>query len=324
MAVKTTFPEKEFIEILSNYRLGEFISSHPITSGTVQTNFFIQTTNGKFVFRYYENRSKESVAFECNLIKYLKDRDFPCPAPFKNKKGRYVGITHEKPFVLFEFIEGQHVENPNSAQKNQLIQKAAELQNLTRNYRPHNLKYRWNYNIELCRELAQKTARTINTANAREKLDWFNDELLKLNLSRSLPKGICHCDFHFSNILFKDGKIAALIDFDDANYTFLTYDLITLMNPFIPSFDWDTWSQFKKGENILDFQEARSVVAEYMNFRPLNPIEKRHLFDVYKLSILFDCIWYFERGDVNDFFERRKIDALNHLGREIFYDRLFS
>jgi len=52
--------------------------------------------------------------------------------------------------------------------------------------------------------------------------------------------------------------------------------------------------------------------------------EKKYLFDVFKLSILFDCIWFFERGDVEDFFEKRKIDYLNSLGRENFYNEIFD
>ncbi len=324
MAVKTRFSEAELIGILSNYNLGEFKSCQPITAGTVQTNFAIQTTHAKVVFRYYENRTKESVAFECCLVNYLKTRKYPCPAPFKNIRGKFVGIYQEKPFVLFEFIEGQHLENPSPEQKKQFIHKVAELQILTRNYRPRNRSYRWNYSIELCRDLAQKSVQTLNTASAREKLAWLEGELRKLNLPRSMPKGICHCDFHFSNILFKEGEFAALIDFDDANYTYLTYDLITLINPFIPAFDWNTWPQFKESDPLLDFDQDRALVAEYMRTRPLNSLEKRHLFDVLKLSILFDCIWYFDRGAAHDFYEKRKIDALNACGSDHFYRQLFS
>ena len=61
-----------------------------------------------------------------------------------------------------------------------------------------------------------------------------------------------------------------------------------------------------------------------MKHRPLNNNEKRHLFDVYKLSILIDCVWYFKRGNVSDFYEKRKIDYLNNLGREEFYDKVFK
>ena len=61
----------------------------------------------------------------------------------------------------------------------------------------------------------------------------------------------------------------------------------------------------------------------YSKYRPLGEIEKESLFDIFKLSILFDCIWYFNRGNSGDFFEKRKIDYLNRLGRENFYYYLF-
>jgi len=315
MAVKTEFSKTDLIEILSNYNLGEYKASKPFTTGAVQTNFLLQTTKGKFVFRYYENRSKDSVLFESNLIKYLKDKNYPCPAPFKNKHGKFVGTYNKKPYVIFEFIEGQHIESPNENQKSQLIRKVAELQNITKKYRPINKKHRWNYSIELCRELARKEAKKIDTANSREKLKWLENELLKLNLPKSLPKGICHCDFHFSNVLFKDDKFNALIDFDDANYTFLIFDLVGLMESGAWRYDKD---------EVLDFNEARKILTEYMKYRSLNSNEKRHLFDLYKLSILFDCVWFFARGDVNEFYEKKKIEYLDSVGRKEFYHKLFG
>jgi hypothetical protein len=56
----------------------------------------------------------------------------------------------------------------------------------------------------------------------------------------------------------------------------------------------------------------------------MGSLEKRHIFDVYKLSVLIDCLWYFRRGKAEDFFEKRKIDALNNLGREKFFGNLFE
>lgn len=324
MAVKTNFTKDEIVKIFSNYDLGVFLDFKPIAKGTVQTNFIIQTTKDKFVFRYYENRSRDSVLFEANLIKYLKDKKYPCPAPFKNKHGKIVEMFNNKPYIVFEFIDGDHIENPNKEQKKQLIKKVAELQNITKNYRPYYKKYRWNYSVELCRKLAENETKKVGTKNAKEKLKWLKSELLKLKLPKSLPKGICHCDFHFSNILFKNGKFKALIDFDDANYTFLLYDLICLIEPFVPSFDWNTWNRFKASDDVFDFKQTKKVVAEYMKYRHLDHSEKRHLFDIYKLSILIDCVWYFKRGDANDFFEKRKINYLNNFGRDKFYKEVFG
>ena len=75
---------------------------------------------------------------------------------------------------------------------------------------------------------------------------------------------------------------------------------------------------------MLDFREARKTVQEYSRYRPLGKNEQHHLFDVFKLTILFDCIWRFHRGAGHDFYEKRKIDTLNRLGRELFYHELFG
>src|ERR1017187_4225307 len=324
MAGHTAFSQTELVSILANYRLGGYRSAKPFIHGTVQTNLLLRTTQGRFVLRYYENRSRNSVLFETDVIRYLNDRPFPCPAPLKNEYGEYVGTYNGHPYVIFEFVEGRHLKHPSATQKRALIRKVAELHNLTGAYRSRYAKYRLNYDIDTCRTLARRKAKAIGTPNAKNKLKWFESELSKLSLPESLLKGICHCDFHVSNVLFKAGKFSALIDFDDANYTFLTFDLVSLIDRVIWPFDPNTWSGFKKGETILDFRAARKIISEYMKYRPLRVVEQKHLFDVFKLSILFDCVWYFARGDAEDFFERRKIEFLNALGRSEFRNRLFT
>lgn len=314
MATKTSFSDAELAMMLSDYDLGEYLASMPLTGGTVQTNILLETTRGKFVLKYYEGRSKESVLFESNLIKYLNARNYPCPALFRNKHGKFAGFYNEKSYLVFEFVEGQHIEQPTESQQDQLIEKVAELQNLTSHYRPRYTRYRWNYSVELCRELAGKAAERLNSDDAQAKLKWLEGALAQLRLPKFLPKGICHCDFHFSNVLFKDEKFVALLDFDDANYTFLLFDLVGL----IESAAW----RYALDE-VINFSETRKVVAKYQKYRLLNDTERRHLFDVLKLSILFDCVWYFGRGESSDFFEKRKIDFLNEVGREHFYRQLF-
>ncbi len=324
MAGHTDIPRTAIVSILANYHLGGYRSAKPFLHGTVQTNLLLRTTRGRFVLKYYENRSRNKVLFEIDLLRYLTDRHYPCPAPFPNIHGEYVGAYKGKPYAIFEFVEGRHLEHPSATQKRALIRKVAELHNLTKAYRSRYAKYSHCYGIDRCRTLAQGKARAIGTSNAKNKLKWFESELSKLRLPKSLPKGVCHCDFHFSNVLFKNGKFNALIDFDDANYTFLTFDLVALIDAVAWFFDHSTWPNFKKGETILDFREARKIISEYLKYRPLRVVEQKHLLDVLKLSILFDCIWRFQRGDAEDFFEKRKIEFLNALGRSEFYNRLFA
>lgn len=323
MTSKTRLLGIDFEGILSDYNLGRYEQSKRLTSGAVQTSYLLRTSRGKFVLKYYENRPKGSVLFESNLLKYLKGNNYPCPVPCNSDYGKSVGTYNEKPYIIFEFLEGHNIRFPNERQKRQLIRKVAELHKITRGYIPRYKKFRLNYSIEHCSQLARKKAYEVDTVDAIKKVRWLESELSKLILPRSLPKGICHCDLGFSNVLFKNGKFKALIDFDDANYTFLAFDLANWVNPFINSFTWSTWSNFAKETPPLEFSKSRILVSIYTKYRQLNHDEKLHFFDLLKLSVLFDCIWYFARGNAADFYEKRKIEYLNSMGRENFYRNLF-
>ena len=315
MAVKTAFTKGALQRIISAYDLGDLSGFKPITRGTVETNILLNTSKGKCVFRYYENRSKGAVLFESSLIGHLKNRHYPCPGMLKDKHGEYVGMYKGKPFAIFEFAEGKHVEHPTDKQRKQLITKVAELHKITRGYRPAHMEHRLHYNVDACRRLARGAAKRPGTSTARRKLAWIENALSELKLPRSMPQGVCHGDFHFSNVLYKDGRFNALLDFDDANYTYLLFDLWGLI-------EYAAWQHDR--DKIINFNKARKIVREYTKHRPLNRIEERHLFDVYKLGILFDAIWYFGRGTAEDFYERRKIEYLNGLGRERFHHKLFG
>lgn len=136
MVVKTPFTENDFKQSLLGYELGKFDRAEPVSQGTVQTNYFIHSTRGKYVFRYYENRSKESVLFEIHLLAYLSDHQFPCPKPCMNNQGVRVGEYREKPYVIYEYIDGQPVEIQTAHHQRQIIQLAAELQKITKHYQP--------------------------------------------------------------------------------------------------------------------------------------------------------------------------------------------
>lgn len=324
MAVKTVFNKEDFKNILYNYNLGELISVDPILSGTVQTNYLIKTTKEKIILRYYENRIKESVLFEVNLLEYLNEKEYICPSPIKNINGEYTQIYKEKPYVLYKYIEGYHKENSNDEEIKDLIEIVAKLNILTKEYKPLYTEFRDNYDIAFCKRKCEEIALAFNSENVRAKLTWYKEQLEKLKLPKLLTKGVCHCDLNLENVLYKEGQINALIDFDDANYTYLVFDIIRFIDPFKIEFAWDTWSNFNSDDNVFDFTKSKEYIKEYIKYRELEDIEKYHLFDVFKLSILIDCLWYFTRGDVQDFYEKRKIEYLDKLGREQFYNYIFK
>ncbi len=312
------------ITILSKYNLGGYKGHKKFKTGAVQETFLLETTNGKYVLKHYLNRSEKSALFEADLVRYLKKQKFPCPKIFPSKEGDLVTLLNQNPIILFEYMQGEHITKPTYEQEKQLVKKVAELANIARDYKPSYKNARLNYNIHTCEKLAKEKKDEIGDYNAKQKFSWLRSELIKLELPESLPKGVCHCDFHFSNVLFKNNKFVSLIDFDDANFTYLAFDLVSLIEPFKPSFNWKTWKKFKINDDVLDFEKTKKIIEGYSKYRKLEKIEKKHLFDIYKLSFLIDCVWKFERGDYKDFYEKRKILYLNNLGRNEFCKRIFS
>lgn len=313
MAVKTHLSAEDFDQILQQYALGTLDSTQSMKSGTVQSNFLIQTTAGRFVLKVYESRAIKSVRFEANLVAYLCNHHFPCAGILRNWHGQFVGICQEKPYMLFEFIKGQHHDHLSHKQRQQVIEVAAQLQTITSRYRPALKAYRWNYDAQLCLALAHAEAEKIGTTNAFAKHDWFKQAIKDLNLPGQHPKAICHADYDPSNLLFNGDTLLALIDFDDANYTYSTFDLVHLI---------DSWAWPFQGQFSAD--TARDIIYQYDLHRSLSPIEKQHLFDVHKLQIFIDGIWFFARGEASNFYERQKIAFLNGLGREGYYHLLFE
>ena len=125
MAVKTQLTPEDFVGVLLPYNLGALRRAEPIERGTVQTTYVLRTTRGRFALRCYENRSRASVLFERDLLTYLAERRYPCPAPVLTTDGSYVGTHQGKPYLFFDFAEGQSVEHPSLGQTRQLIQMAA-------------------------------------------------------------------------------------------------------------------------------------------------------------------------------------------------------
>ena len=305
------FTEENFAGILADYDLGIFKESGPFKQGAVQTNILLVTTKGEFVFRYYESRSERYARFEVDLLQYLVEHGYPCPAPIENIHGGFIGAYQDKPFALFAFLEGEHSESEGNGE--QIAQAIGQLHTITIGYRPDCYEVRDSYDPLSCWNNATSNAKKIaSSAEAEARLAWLRAELDILELPEDLPKGVCHCDTHHSNFLYKGDKLVAVLDFDDASYIYLLYDVANML------FFW-AWPD--KGN--LSFDKARELLRAYEQYRKLTTTEMKHLYDVLKMVIFMGIGWFMD--DDEDYFNsKRKVELLGSMGREAFYNRMFG
>jgi homoserine kinase type II len=143
-----------------------------------------------------------------------------------------------------------------------------------------------------------------------ERLKRLGAELDKVDLPDSLPQGIIHADCHYTNFLFIDNKLSGVLDFDDACFAPLIVDIANAIYFWAWPPGWP-----------LDFDNAGRMIAAYHNVRPLSGLERRHLFDALKITVLMSIAWFMEDNeDVESEFSR--ISELEEMGRDDFLDKL--
>lgn len=317
MAVKTNFTKKVFQEILNNYNIGDFKESKPFKAGYVQTNILIKTTKGKFVLRYYENRTKKRVDFEAKLLTFLSDKKYPIAKPIPNKNNNFIGIFNKKPFIIFEYISGRHLKNLNDIQFKELVHKLALLHKLTKNYDVGNYIHKEPRSKDFCIKAAKEEKKRFEDKDkGRLRYNIIKSQLDTISFPTNLTKGIVHGDFDKSNVKFHNNEISGILDFDDSHYGYRIHDLGILIL---------YWARLYNTK--MDFQIAKKIINLYEEINPLTKIEKEHIFDSFKFAALMIMSWLmYDKWKGKDLFKilSKFIDEINELGRTEFYSKLFK
>ncbi|MFT4308941.1 MAG: homoserine kinase [Candidatus Woesearchaeota archaeon] len=317
MAVKTRLTDNVLARIVSQYDIGTYKSSKPFKEGYVQTNILIITDRGKHVLRYYEEKNKETVMFEAELLEHLSNHDYPCTMPIKNRSGDIIGMHNNKPYIIFSYIPGRHIKNINSIQLYDMVKHLAMLHNTTKGYKPAYHETRQPRTKEFClNEAMTESKRFKDTKEGRYRLYYIKEKLNTIRLPTNLPKGIIHGDFDSNNIKFRGNNITGILDFDDATYAILIYDIGMMLL---------YWTRFYL--KTFNHEKARSIIRVYEKYRPLTRIERRHIYDALQLHALMIMAWLmYDKWKGKDLFIILAgiIEELESIGREEYYNKLFG
>lgn len=310
MAEKTRFSIKTLQTLLSSYGVGKVISQKGFEEGADQTNILVETSSGKYAFRYYEKRPKNYVLFEISLLEYLTSKAYPCPTPIKRTDDAPCGEYRGKPFALFEFLEGSHSYRPDDYL--QIAKIYGKLHTLSRGYIPKYYEYRDSYDAtSVLKDAELNIAKIGSQEEANSRLAWLKAELAQVELPSELPKGVVHGDSNPGNFLFKDGKLVAVLDFDQSSYTRLLYELTGMI------------TRYAQNSQGLDFEKIKALLSAYEESRKLTVVEKNALYDELKMLSLVVIGWFIH-DDKEYLSSKKHIEYLNSLGRDRFYRKVFS
>ena len=252
MSVFTPVSEADLAQWLRNYSLGELRVSEPIEAGIENTNYFVTTTQGRYVLTLFERLPAEELPFYLQLMAHLARHGIPCPAPIADLSDRYLGVLNGKPAALVTRLPGRSLQDPHPAHCAELGALLARMHLAGRSYsafleNPRGPKW-W-------RLAARDVAPFLD--DAKRKL--LEAELAFQAEQRfpDLPRGPVHADLFRDNTLWEDGRISGVVDFYFAGVDCFLYDVAVCAN------DWCLDGAGLQAERLRAFLGAYNAVRPF-------------------------------------------------------------
>ena len=274
MAVYTEVSRDEASALLARLGLGELTGLAGIRSGIENTNYFADTTQGRYVLTVFERLTFEQLPFYLHLMQHLAGRGLPVPCPRADASGAILHTVHGKPAAVVDRLRGRHHLAPEASDCAQLGAVLARVHLAAADFRmvqPHMRGLAW------WQETAPAIAPNLSPEE-RSLLDAelaFQQEVGASPAFAALPRGPIHADLFRDNVMFDaagDGeaagtKLTGLFDFYFAGVDTWLFDIAVCLN------DWCT----DLASGRLDEPRAAALMSAYDAVRPLHGAEHRLL-----------------------------------------------
>jgi len=259
MSVFTKVSHEELLEHLRLYPLGELLGYQGIGEGVENTNYFVDTSDGRWVLTLFERTEEAGLPFFLGLMEHLAERGYPCPAPAHARDGRKLTRLHQRPAAFVRRLVGNNVLFPTRAHCAAVGTALGELHVLAASFPMQRANERgaaWR----------AATGRDLLPLVDADAAALIADELAaqaRLDLT-ALPQGVIHADLFRDNVMFVDERLSGVIDFYYACNDALLYDLAITVN------DWCA-----EPDGHINHARAEALIGAYAACREPTPAESQ-------------------------------------------------
>jgi homoserine kinase type II len=258
MSVFTTVARDQLSTWLRNYTVGTLTGLEGIAAGIENTNYFVTTSQGRYVLTLFEKLGAHELPYYLGLMDHLAQRGVPSARPIPDRGGSFLGELNGKPAALVSFLAGADIAAPTPAQCARAGDLLARIHIAGASYpakmaNPRGAEWWSSVLPEIVPFLAPDDA-----ALLQEEIRFQDRRRVP-----DLPRGAIHADYFRDNVLWQDDAISGVIDFYFACTDALLYDVAIAIN------DWCL-----DGDGALDDRRAAALIEAYGSARPYTAAER--------------------------------------------------
>lgn len=233
MAVFTPVSVSEARTLLKEYSLGNLVSLQGIDAGIENTNYFLDTSDGRYILTLFEVLTHEQLPFYIELMLHLAEQGIPVPWPQRLNNGQLVTVLHEKPCAIVTRLNGRSVKQPNALHCALSAQVLADIHRAGQSFTQVQPNLR---GLNWWKDTIPKVTEFL-TAEQNNLIQHALQEQLMISQRpeyEALPQGPSHCDLFRDNVLFSGTPEAptmgGVIDFYFAGCDHWIFDVAVTVN----------------------------------------------------------------------------------------------
>ncbi len=261
MSVYTNLENKDVKEILKKFDIGKLMSFNGISDGITNTNYFLDTTKGKYVITIFEDIKKSKVVKYLKLMNFFSSNGLCSPEIMITKTDDFLIEVKNKPCSVMQKLKGRTVNETDA-------DLCASLGYIIAKFHIAGESYKVNIANSRDTRWVKKNIKNVSKYINPEQIKLLNrsSKIFERLFNAGLPEGVIHSDLFRDNVLANKNKITGIIDY---YYSFtgpFIYELAVIIND---------WCVNKNG--TVNKRKLKSFMDSYNSVRKLSSKEREQI-----------------------------------------------
>lgn len=303
---RATFDPTDLAVVLSHFDLGVIESITELPRGARRSaKVGVVCERGKFLLkqRLFSRARPERVAVSHRVQSHLGSVGFPLPKLIPPRGGRTTWVVHrDHTYELFEFVSGQHYSR-RAMEARDAGATLAWFHQATRDFNASTAAPLVTGNFHDAPGIRVGLCSIGSTLSSHESFSGDEAELAGLvaflleayeSAAEAVnglgfagwPRSVCHADWHPGNLLFREGKVVGVVDYDSVRSSAVVTDVANgaLHFSLIAGEDPSTWPDHLDEELLKQFMEG------YLERCPLDSGKLKCIGHLMAEALIAECV----------------------------------